>query len=269
MRGAGAARAARRMRELFALATSAERSSWCACWSASCARARCGRDDRRDRRGRGTAGQRVRRALMYAKNLGAVARAALLEGETALASSSSSSSRRSRRCWRKPRPIRPTRCASSAARRRSNGRWTARASRCTSRRATVRIYTRNLNDVSAAMPEIVEAVRALPARDLILDGEAIAFDAPRPAASVPDHDAPLRPQARCREAARRAADARVLLRLPAHRRAQPRRSPDARAHAALAAGRAGSAARSRASSRRRPTKRRRSTTPRSRPATKA
>jgi DNA ligase-1 len=42
---------------------------------------------------------------------------------------------------------------------------------------TVRIYTRNLNEVGAAIPEIVEAVAALPARDLILDGEAIAMDA--------------------------------------------------------------------------------------------
>jgi DNA ligase-1 len=40
----------------------------------------------------------------------------------------------------------------------------------------VRIYTRNLNEVSAAIPEIVEQVAALPGGDLILDGEAIAFD---------------------------------------------------------------------------------------------
>jgi DNA ligase-1 len=39
----------------------------------------------------------------------------------------------------------------------------------------VRIYTRALNDVTASVPEIVEAVRALPARELILDGEAICF----------------------------------------------------------------------------------------------
>jgi DNA ligase-1 len=39
----------------------------------------------------------------------------------------------------------------------------------------VRIYTRTLNEVTAAVPEIVEAVRALPARELILDGEAITF----------------------------------------------------------------------------------------------
>jgi ATP-dependent DNA ligase I len=42
--------------------------------------------------------------------------------------------------------------------------------------AQVRLYTRTLNDVTAALPEIVAAVRALPARALILDGEAIAYD---------------------------------------------------------------------------------------------
>jgi len=39
----------------------------------------------------------------------------------------------------------------------------------------VRIYTRALNDVTSSAPEVVEAVRALPARDLILDGEVISF----------------------------------------------------------------------------------------------
>jgi DNA ligase 1 len=39
----------------------------------------------------------------------------------------------------------------------------------------VRIYTRALNEVTAALPEIVAVVRALPAQVLILDGEAIAF----------------------------------------------------------------------------------------------
>jgi DNA ligase-1 len=41
----------------------------------------------------------------------------------------------------------------------------------------VRVYTRTLNDVTAAVPEIVELVQALPARALILDGEAIALRA--------------------------------------------------------------------------------------------
>jgi DNA ligase-1 len=41
----------------------------------------------------------------------------------------------------------------------------------------VRIFTRNLNDVTAAIPEIAEAARGLPAPQLVLDGEAIAFTA--------------------------------------------------------------------------------------------
>src|SRR5258707_15487846 len=35
----------------------------------------------------------------------------------------------------------------------------------------VTIYSRSLADVTAAVPELVEITRALPARDLILDGE--------------------------------------------------------------------------------------------------
>lgn len=41
----------------------------------------------------------------------------------------------------------------------------------------VRIYTRALNNIGAAIPEIVAAVEALPANELVLDGEAIAFTA--------------------------------------------------------------------------------------------
>ena len=41
----------------------------------------------------------------------------------------------------------------------------------------VRIYTRGLNEVGAAIPEIVAAVRGFPAHTVVLDGEAIAFDA--------------------------------------------------------------------------------------------
>jgi DNA ligase-1 len=39
----------------------------------------------------------------------------------------------------------------------------------------VAVYSRRLNVVTAAVPELVEAVRALPARQLILDGEVIAL----------------------------------------------------------------------------------------------
>ena len=43
--------------------------------------------------------------------------------------------------------------------------------------SSVRIYTRNLNEVGAALPELVELAASWQAEDLILDGEAIAFDA--------------------------------------------------------------------------------------------
>ena len=39
----------------------------------------------------------------------------------------------------------------------------------------VRIYTRNLNDVTESLPDVVNAVLALPVNEMILDGEAIAL----------------------------------------------------------------------------------------------
>jgi DNA ligase-1 len=48
---------------------------------------------------------------------------------------------------------------------------------------TVVAFSRRLNDITAAVPEIVEAVRALPAKDLILDGEVLSLQPdgrPRP-----------------------------------------------------------------------------------------
>ena len=39
----------------------------------------------------------------------------------------------------------------------------------------VRVYSRRLNEVTEAVPEVVEAVRALPAGSLVLDGETIAL----------------------------------------------------------------------------------------------
>ncbi|HSR90512.1 MAG TPA: ATP-dependent DNA ligase [Gemmatimonadales bacterium] len=41
--------------------------------------------------------------------------------------------------------------------------------------AEVKVYSRRLNEVTAAVPEVVEIVRALPSRELILDGEVIAL----------------------------------------------------------------------------------------------
>lgn len=47
----------------------------------------------------------------------------------------------------------------------------------------VRVFTRSRNDVTASAPEIVESMQCVPARELILDGEAIALrpdGAPQP-----------------------------------------------------------------------------------------
>jgi DNA ligase-1 len=59
----------------------------------------------------------------------------------------------------------------------------------------VRIYTRNLNEITYALPGIVDAVRALPVRQAVLDGEATWIGDEGPAAfqetvSQIDRDAP-------------------------------------------------------------------------------
>ena len=41
----------------------------------------------------------------------------------------------------------------------------------------IRVYTRALNDVTASVPEILEALAGLPSEELILDGEAVALGA--------------------------------------------------------------------------------------------
>ncbi|HEX5123064.1 MAG TPA: ATP-dependent DNA ligase [Rhodanobacteraceae bacterium] len=119
----------------------------------------------------------VRRAMMYAKDAGAVARAALLEGEAGLAAFQ----------LEVLSPIAPMLAQTAAdpadALRQLGGEaafeWKMDGARIQAHKSdgVVRIYTRNLNEVGAAVPEIVETVAALPARDLILDGEAIALDA--------------------------------------------------------------------------------------------
>ena len=39
----------------------------------------------------------------------------------------------------------------------------------------VRVYTRSLDEITDRVPEVVEAVAALPGGDLVLDGEAIVM----------------------------------------------------------------------------------------------
>jgi DNA ligase-1 len=116
----------------------------------------------------------VRRAHMLHGDLGDVARIALAEGEPGLA----------RIGLEVGRPIHPmlagtadgledalARIAPAAVETKLDGvRIQAHRSG-----ADVALYTRTLDDVTARLPEVVEAVLALPARELVLDGEAIAL----------------------------------------------------------------------------------------------
>ena len=65
----------------------------------------------------------------------------------------------------------------TAVRPRSSGSSTASACRRTSRTATVRLFTRSLDDITDRLPEVVAALAALPVRDAVFDGELIALRA--------------------------------------------------------------------------------------------
>jgi DNA ligase-1 len=118
---------------------------------------------------------RVRRAVMLAGDLGTVAAAVLgPEGETALAGYQ----------LQIFRPVQPMLADSAetiadalAASQPMSIEWKLDGARIQVHRLDdrVAVYTRNLNDVTARVPEVVEAVRALEARELILDGEVIAL----------------------------------------------------------------------------------------------
>ncbi|WP_129641105.1 ATP-dependent DNA ligase [Peristeroidobacter agariperforans] len=120
---------------------------------------------------------KVRRAAMYAKSLGAVAHAALVEGEDALANFQ----------LELLSPVAPMLAQTAADAGEALEKlgedtvfeWKMDGARIQVHKSgdTVHIYTRSLNDVTAAVPEIAELVKALPAREVILDGEAIAFTA--------------------------------------------------------------------------------------------
>jgi len=124
----------------------------------------------------------VRRAAMFAGDLAAVAQAALVEGESGLA----------RFGIELMRPVSPMLAspadgidAALATLGTAAFEWKLDGARVQVHKAgeDVRVFTRNLNDVTTAVPEVVEAVAALPARDLVLDGEAIALGeggAPQP-----------------------------------------------------------------------------------------
>ena len=118
----------------------------------------------------------VRRAAMVAGSLRVVARVAMTEGSGALA----------RFAIALHRPVQPMLAqpaddiAAAMARLGTAAvEWKVDGARVQVHKAgdEIKVYTRNLNDVTASVPEIVEALQGVPAHELILDGEAVALGA--------------------------------------------------------------------------------------------
>jgi DNA ligase-1 len=116
----------------------------------------------------------VRRAVMMAGQLPPVARAALTEGETGL----------SRFAVQVFRPVQPMLAGSAddeTAALSELGEaaleWKLDGARVQIHKAgdVVRVYSRALNDVTSAVPEVVEMARALPAKEIVVEGEVIAL----------------------------------------------------------------------------------------------
>jgi DNA ligase-1 len=115
----------------------------------------------------------IRRAVMVSGDLRGVATAALTEGRQALA-------RFSVRLFQPLKPMLAQTAEDSREALRQIGtaafEYKLDGARIQAHKeaSDVRIFTRYLNDVTAAVPEIVEAVRGLAIGSLILDGEALA-----------------------------------------------------------------------------------------------
>jgi DNA ligase-1 len=124
----------------------------------------------------------VRRAAMAAGSLPPVAAAALAEGAAGL----------TRFRLRLLEPVRPMLAETAATPAEALAllgeaafEWKLDGARVQAHRSgdEVRVFTRSLQDVTAAVPEVAEAVRALSSSSLVLDGEALALDSggrPRP-----------------------------------------------------------------------------------------
>ena len=116
----------------------------------------------------------VRRAVMIGGGIAPAARAALTQGQAGL----------ERFAIRPMRPILPMLAqpvaspeAAIAALGEAAFEWKLDGARVQVHKAgdEVRVFTRTLNDVTAAVPEVVEAARKAASTELILDGEAIAL----------------------------------------------------------------------------------------------
>ncbi len=176
----------------------------------------------------GVAAPAVRRAAMLAGDLPAVAQAALAEGAAGLAEFH----------LQVGRPVQPmlakTAPSLEAALAQIEGaavEWKLDGVRIQVHRDgdDVGVFTRTLDPVGARMPEVVEAVRALPLRTVILDGEAIALrpdGRPRPFQETASRAASRGDAVALREAVPLTPfffdvlhlDGRDLLDLPAHER---------------------------------------------------
>jgi DNA ligase-1 len=120
----------------------------------------------------------IRRAAMFAGALGPVARAALVEGDSALV-----------RFMLQPfQPVQPMLADSAedvedalAELGEASLEYKLDGARIQVHKADgeVRVYSRSLRDVTVAVPEVVAAAQALAPRTLVLDGEAIALRADR------------------------------------------------------------------------------------------
>jgi DNA ligase-1 len=116
----------------------------------------------------------VRRAAMLSGDLATTARRALTSGETALAEVG----------LEVLRPVQPMLAATAAsvaealtATGRASVEWKLDGARIQVHRdgSEVRAFTRNLNDITARVPEVVTIARGFPAKSFVLDGEAIGL----------------------------------------------------------------------------------------------
>ncbi|MBA3497792.1 MAG: ATP-dependent DNA ligase [Gemmatimonadales bacterium] len=125
-------------------------------------------------RAAGVPAEQVRRAAMMAGDLPRVAAAALTEGAVGLA-------RFAVELFRPTLPMlagsAETEVEAMAELGEAALEWKLDGARVQIHKSgdDVRVYSRRLNEVTPAVPEIVDAVRGLPARKLILEGEAIAL----------------------------------------------------------------------------------------------
>lgn len=119
----------------------------------------------------------VRRAAMLAGDLGTIARLALVEGSEGVAAVGLEP-------LRAVQPMLASTSESVAAAIEEVGEasveWKLDGARIQVHRSgsDVRIYTRNLNDVTERLPEVVEVVRAFDAESFVLDGEVLGFMGP-------------------------------------------------------------------------------------------